>query len=712
MSFDNTKYHCEINGVPYNIRGYQRSEVSTFIPRLSSGDQRESDFDLLRSKTIDGFEAGTLQRYFNDNNAVFATEGLYPIYEDGTLYPVNPAVVTTDNILLGGSKSAMTAHLVTPDYAFVAGQSYSTPTNFLRRLNSDGTVTSITLPANISSGSRQIVSIVYFNSQIWVGTSDGLTMGYMAYTATTITEVGTGVATECVGGQLIVYKGSLYGTDGSTAQATSAVIRRHTGGTSARTFEQVGDTGLRNHDSTAKLFKFNNRIWLARKDGLWAYDGIQLVDVEIASFYNSRNYQFPTVLKGYLYYFMPDGWYRFNGSLIEKIYDISEIGMPYDVFVGKNRIFMTYRNSSVYGSTRYDKSMGYDYSTGDSEDGRIMCFNGKGLFTYARTTTYVRDPMALDFSGQGALWKGFAWGDTVYISLLYEKDGSDDYFKIDLDEINATGTKSWRLVSSIDDGDFPMIDKSLENVELVLDGDVSADEDITIEYRTDGFDGSTGWTTYGTIKTQTELKRYVWKSLVAGVTFRQIQFRLAGTTTAGYGIKKIVFRYLLTPDYKNQWTFTALCYGDDNISPLLLADGTEGAQTVATLRGNLYGARHSRQPVHFLDIDQLELTDNINSSVTTIPLTSTSLLKGSDGFIKIQDEIIYWYSKTATTLTVLRGVLGTTPASHVDNEFVFVLYRVIVRQIQNERIELTDPLNDTPENTDRSSEITLVLQEV
>jgi hypothetical protein len=34
------------------------------------------------------------------------------------------------------------------------------------------------------------------------------------------------------------------------------------------------------------------------------------------------------VLKGYLYYFMPDGYYRFNGSLIEKLYDVSEVGFP------------------------------------------------------------------------------------------------------------------------------------------------------------------------------------------------------------------------------------------------------------------------------------------------------------------------------------------------------------------------------------------------
>ena len=711
MSFDNSKYHVELNGVPYQVSGYQKSEVSTFIPRLGSGDQNETEFDLLRSKTNQGFEGGSLQRYFNDEKSAFAIERLYPIYDDGTLYPTNAPVTKTDGKLMGSGTSVMTAYLVTKDYMFIAHQSLSAPSNSLRRVDTSGTVQGITLPANISNSARRIESIVIFNNQIWVGTSDGLTMGYMAYTATTLTEVGSGTATECAGGQLIVYRGSLYGIDGSVGATTSSVLRKHTGGTSARTFEVVGDTGVRNHDTTAKMFKYNNRIMIARKDGLWAYDGIQMVDIETTDNYNSQNYMFPVTLKGYLYYFMPDGWYRFNGSLIEKMYDISEIGFPRDVFVGKNRIWFLYPNSSNQ-SSRYDKSMGYDYSTGDNVDGRIMCFNGKGMYTYARTSTWVKNTATEDFSGQGEIFKGLYFNDYLWISEWYEKTTGNEYYQIDLRELSATGNKIWRLVTSIHDNDFPMVDKSLENVELTLDGNVNADQTITIEYRTGGFDGSTGWTTLGTISTQTNLQEYVFENVPAGISYKQIQFRLSGTTAAEYGIKQFVMRYLVVPDYKNQWTMTFLCYGDDSFAPLLLADGTESTQSVDTLRSNIYTARNSNIPVKFIDIDALDLAEDLTNSETLVDITGIELLKGDRGFFQIDDEIFYWTAKTSTTATTVRGALGSTAATHTTGAKVYPLYRVIVRQIQNERVELTDPSPETASDKTRSSEITLTLQEV
>lgn len=706
MSFDNSKYHIELNSVPYQIRGYQKTELSTFIPRLSSGDQEESDFDLLRSKTIKGFEGGSLQRFWNDDSSIFASEGLYPKFDDGTLYPVNEAVAMSSNNPLGASKSAVTAWVVSDDYVFVAGRTYNTPTNSIRRIDSAGTVTSLTLPASLSSGG-EITSMVIKDGQLWVfATSISTAIYYMALSATTVTAItgGSGYLTNAV-----VFKGSIYGTG---ANYSNRILYRYTGNTTTRAFEQVGNTGQSDVDYYSKLLVYNNRIILTRAEGMYAYDGVQLVAIEDASQHiNEKNYRFPVVHRGYLYYFMPDGWYRFNGSLIEKLYDSSEIGFPKDVFTGKNRIWLMYVNSAFSGSSRYDKSMGYDYSSGNNVDGRLMVFNGKGLYTYARTSTFVKNPGTEDFSGQGELHRGFWFKDDIFLTENYEKTTGNEYFKIDTDELNATGNKDWRFITSIYDGDFPMIDKNLENVELFFDGEVPSDQTITIEYRTSGFDGSTSWTTLGTISTQTELKRYVWKSIPNGINFDQIQFRFSGDTDTGYGISRAVFRYTLTPDYKNQWTFTALCYGDLPLEPLLLADDTESAQAVQTLRGNIYTARNSNIPVKFIDIDCLDLNEALDNSETTVDVNSTALLKGDDGFIQIDDEIMYWYAKTAISLTVVRGVLGTSAATHNDNSKVFIVYRVIVRQIQNERIELDKP-ESTSEDKSRASEVTLTIQEV
>ena len=326
--------------------------------------------------------------------------------------------------------------------------------------------------------------------------------------------------------------------------------------------------------------------------------------------------------------------------------------------------------------------------------------------------TFVKNTGTEDFAGQGQLYGGFWFKDKVYLLENYEKTTTNEYFTIDTNEKTATGAKSWRLITSIFDGDFPQIDKNFENLELTFDGNLNS-QSITLEYRTTGFDTDTSWTTFGTINSTTETKRYTWKSITSGLTFRKIQFRISGSTDAEYGIEKLILRYILTPDYKNQWRFTVLCYGDDNLAPLMLADQTESTQSVADLRGNIYDSRDNDTPVIFIDTDQLDLNGSINDTTTTITLDSTKMLKGQEGFIKIDDEIMYYSARTSTTLTVTRGVLGTSGASHSDNSKVFIVYRVIVRQIINENIEMQDDgIDDITALKSKPSEITILLQEV
>lgn len=706
MAFDNTKNHIELNGQAYMVNAYQRTELSTFIPRLGPGDQTESQFDLLRGKTLRGFDGGMLQRYWNDDSSVFATENLYPIYDDGVLYPVNAPTTRTD---MGTGRPVITAQAKTKDYLFVAWQSTTGgSTQGIKRIDSSGTVTSLTTPTNITNLVRSITDMTIWKNKLWVcGTSTSTGIGGMYYM-----DLGSTTLTEVTGGsgyfyKMAVWRDQLYGTN--SGFVPNYVFYRYTGDTTTRSFVVLGATPAQTPSWNSVMFVFNNRVFLTRDDGLYAYDGTALVAVEDATAQvNTNNYRFPAVLKGYLYYFMPSGMYRYNGSLIEKLYDISELGMPKDVISSKDRLWLCYTNSAYSGSARYDKSMGYDYSTGTNVDGRVLVFNGKGMYTYARTSTFIKSgsPLLADEGENDKL----AWfNDNLYIFTRAEP--SNTHYSIATNENAISGNKSWRIVTSIFDGDFAMIDKNQENIEFVFDGNVSSDQSITLEYRTAGFDGSTGWTSAGTVSTQSEVLRQIWRTISAGLTFKKIQFRFSGTTAFSYGIAKIVFRYTLSPDYKNQWALTALCYGDNDLEPLTLDDGSISAVAVHILRGNIYASRHSDTPVKFIDIDQLDLNGAINDSTTTVVLNSTALIKGSSGFIQIEDEIMYWSAKTTTNLTVTRGVLGSTPASHANNLKVFLVYRVIVRQIQNERIILDNP--EIPsEDKSRASEISLILQEV
>lgn len=707
MSFLNQKYDVELNSVGYRIKGYSRSEVPTFIPRVGAGEQTESEFNLLRAKTLQGFDGGILQRFWRDDQTVFATEGMYPIYEDGVLYPVNSFTDPSGTIGLVG-KSVVTAWCTTKDYLFIAYRTFNAPTNFVKRIATDGTQQAITLPAGIS-GADIISSMVIWDNRLWLSAGTYATAvggtGYMDLSATSVTSIATNWLY-----RLAVYKGQLYGTGAATAYR-NAVLFRFTGSTSSYSVVEVGRTPNLVNSDEGELFVYNNRLFLARNDGLYAYDGILLATVEdLSKSVSENNYRFPRVLKGFMYYFMDDGFYRFNGSIIDKLYDSAEVGMPVSVCVGKNRLWIAYRNDEWGGSSRYDKAMGYNYSTGNNMDGRVAVFNGKSMYTYGRTSTFIKNPGTIDLTGQNATDEIMFFADKLWLSLYYAKNG--EYYTCSTAEASLSGSKSWRVISSIDD-EFPMIDKNLENVEIVFDGNVVNGEPVEVSYRTSGFEGSSGWTSLGPWVTSGDrLKIPVYLQIPAGVTYRRIQFKVTGTTTAGYGVAKFVVRNMLSPDMKLQWNFTALCYGDDPTAPLMLADNTEGTQTVRELRGNIYTARASDVPVKFVDWDQLDLNGAHNAATTTLTVNSTSLLKASTGFVQVDDEIMEYSAKTATQLTVQRGVLGTVAASHSDNAKVFPVYRVIVRQIQNERFVASDDERRTLEDKDLPTEITLVVQEV
>lgn len=704
MSFDNTKYDIELNNVGYRISGYKKSEASTFIPRLGSGSQSESEFDVLRSKTLEGFGGGMLQRLWKDDSSVFGSESLFPIYDDGVAYPIKTIGSSTL-----GVKSAVTAWVTTDKYLFYALWSYNTPTTSIKRVDAAGNVTSITCPTGLQQ--RMCTSMVIWNDQLWVAADGEYNLWYMSQNSTSLTQV---TASQTNGSMrlLCVYNGQLYGTNAGASDYNVHLLR-YTGSTTSISVTSAGDTGIRTPDYNAKVFTFNGKIYLARRDSLWAYDGIRISMVDSAmQNVSDKNYRFPTVLKGYLYYFMQDGFYRYNGNMIEKLYDISEVGFPVDVTAGKNRLWMAYTNSEFSGSSRYDKSMGYDYSSGNPLDGRVAVFDGKAMFTYARTNIGLSKGSNNDFSGQGENDKVLWFANRLYVFTSYEKTGPGTYFTMSTDELAQTGTTTWRMVTSVFDADFPMIDKTLENLEMVIDGTPTADETIAIEYRTTDFGGNTGWTNLGTFKTQSKLQESVIRALPAGLVFRRIQFRLSGTTSVLYGFAKFVIRYMLTPDYKYQWQFIANCFGDNPIEPLMLKDGKPSTQKVSLLRGTIYAARASDVPSVYVDIDQLDLNGAHDASVTTITLNTTALLKDS-GYIKVDDEIIYYSGKTATTLTnCVRGTLGTTAASHVDNAAVFAAYRVIVKQLVNERVEMDDSSLDRTEDMSHPSEISILLQEV
>lgn len=718
MAFDNTKYDVQINGVGYRISSYQKSVANSFIPRIGGGDQEETDFSLLRSKTIDNFAGGQLQRFWDDDTSFYGSEGLYPIYDDGSLYPVAAPVSSTG--LIGGTKAVATAFCDTENYTYIASRTFNMPTNRIIRVDTSGSTVVLTLPASLSGNIFSISSMVVYENNLHIATGSN-NMWYCPLSSTTVTEITSGSGAYS---KLIVWKGQMYGT---TGQGINRDLYRYTGNTTTKSYVKVGSVGTFDNDPTADLFIHANRIYLSRKDGLYAYDGLGLASVHDASrSVDPRNFKFPTSLRGWLYYWMPDGMWRTNGSIVEKMYDISEVGFPQDVCSGKDRMWIIYRNSSVEGSTRFDRLMGYDYSANNNVDGRLAVFNGSGMYTYSRTSTFVKNPGMDDVADQGAVDRVWWFNNKIYIFLYYEKTFGNEYFTVDTDEQNLTGQKSWRLLTSIFDGDFPMVDKSQENFEIVLDGNtdaVAVSDQINLSIRNDEFDQAGTWEALGDFLAEPDLKIDTHTNKPAGYGFRQVQYKLAGTTTAGYGIRKFVSRYLLAPEIRWEWTLVLNCWGDSDTEPLKLADGTESPKIVGqSLRGNIYRSAVSEFPVLFIDVDQIHMdTTGVLAATTNIPLRSAELLRnngglyrpelGSGGFLTVENEVIHWDVISGDSVNVkTRGALGTVAADHAASVKIFPTYRVLC-ELKNERY-INDRGGELAFDKSRPTEITVVLKEV
>ena len=330
MSFDNTKYDIELNGIAHRIKAYTKGEAPAFVPRVGSGSQSETEFNSLLSKTLEGFEGGCLQRFETDNKSYFGSEGLYPVFDDGVLYPIE--AFTTSSGLIGGTKAKLTAECSNSLYLFISSITLSAPTNSIRRIDTSGSSTTLTLPANISSGNGVITDMVIWNNELWISWADEFTPAYrmarMPLSSTTATEIEAANTSICFG-KMVVWGNQLYGTNYSGATSgRNSILYRYTGTTTVKTAVELGRTPNFG-PSYANLFIYNNRIVLTRNDGMFGYDGTRFVAFEdLSAQVNERNFNFAQPYKGYIYYFMPDGFYRYNGSLIEKLYDISEIGFP------------------------------------------------------------------------------------------------------------------------------------------------------------------------------------------------------------------------------------------------------------------------------------------------------------------------------------------------------------------------------------------------
>src|SRR5690606_38297293 len=97
----------------------------------------------------------------------YGSEGLYPIFDDGVLYPVNAP--SSASALISADKARLCAYVQTKDYVFIGYNKLTGSTNHIVRVDSSGAKTTLTLPASLTN-STPITSMVVWKDQLWVST--------------------------------------------------------------------------------------------------------------------------------------------------------------------------------------------------------------------------------------------------------------------------------------------------------------------------------------------------------------------------------------------------------------------------------------------------------------------------------------------------------------------------------------------------------------
>lgn len=643
--------------VGYLLRGngYQKQDADTFAPRFNTGEQGLNDLDLWKTMQITDFSGGMFQQKFEDTTKCLSVIGAIPSPVNGLLYQVPSP---TPGTMASGAVSMVnqTAWYIGSLYMIInkaaTGAIY---------LWTDSTKTVTAVKTDFATA---VSGIVVVNNILWVATSGGL---FWAYDGTTWTSQGSFGVTSLMGFDDAIY------CNGTSSTSDRGKLWKHpnTIGAAGTAIGNVGDV----NKSFNSMAVFNHRLYIGKPDGLFAYDGVQISCILDYSNDNSNsNFTSMVAAGGILYFMIKNTLYKFTGTSIEKIRDFGADEYVIALSVAYDRLWiMTQNTIGTVGS-------------------RFYYYNGVGFFCYAEFTS--NDFPAVPVT---PVMVGFADTGSRLLLGFTGKSGSTEaaVFHVDTTKEYTTGQgRDVVFTTSEFDGGFPYIDKFVDGITVTTEGGLVGDT-ITTLYSI--YDGSS-WGAYTT---------------VVPATYKRIKVKVTLTrsgSTSALALKSISMKYALSPDMKRKWGVTLLCQGTTD-NGLELLDGTIESLKPKELREQIYQCRINDTPSLFEDIDTCVLSGSHSNSVTTITVDSTAAFPPA-GYIKVDNEYISYTAKTATTFTgCVRGLFGSSAASHSSAAIVGTVYRVVISKISSERVVIpnnTDGLMDVFGN---ESEMVLQLQE-
>lgn len=755
-----SKSDMYIDQQPIMVDEYSRSSGDDLVARFGSAEMGETNLDMLKAHTQKSFAGGMFQRVFDDPERVSTLEGGYYNDADQKLY----FALKEAGMQSLAAFDELTAYCVHDDKIFVAVRTnvpypgMPGPNALYCFYDNDQTWRKITsLPTAVANSQHKITSMVVHRDRIFLsGNSRPDTESVAGFGIFRLeTTGGDGTSTTFVRVRqgawrlLASFRDTFYAIGSNGLWSHTKEFQAGTDQAVGTRIKGVGNYYTWRH-TTNFMREFNGALWVGKMDGLFRFDGVDVV--KVLDYTNSQmndNFMFGEVWNGRLYYFNGLKFYRFDGVNIEFLADFSPVtDQIFGVSAASDRVMITVRGTTT--------------SSSSDKFGNPITETDVDVYTYSGFGFYKTHTQGCWFAQYGYSAHMIA-GLNYY--LFFQNDGyfnasqeprysnaTGQYFLKDQEFTNQNRAERIDVISSEINNGYPSVDKMLSGVSI--DGQyLDVLDKLEVYVRTEPqlpVDADKEWTDWQLIwQKNADFAGYLNSGYIIhdgendgvlvtpskAVRYRRMQFRLVAavegewnedTYTDGWdGIenvtrfRSITMRYSLQPKQRLAWVLGAsLTPYYPGVTERFLSDGSADTRTAGDVRSTLYNSLHSKKPILFYDIDKYTIT-GISGDI----LTLSAPLFGRDGdVIAFSSDNISWgnrrIKKTANPLEVelvgegYRDVLGASLLTPSVGDEVRVSRLAYVTRVTSEIVQLAEA-NSSPDNPeDYGSMIRFELREL
>ena len=648
MAYDPDVHDITLNGQDFRVLARQRDSAPEFVAKFNTGSQGENDLDIFKSKSTNSFAGGQFQtRWDEDERVATITNGYYNEV-DGVLYPTPQGPSTGIAAPSGLGKIRQLVPFNT-ELLTIADNATNTGGQYTKTDKSQNTIT--TVPAAMSgttnTKSASIVNLAGGATEVWMTGKTNVINDVFSWagTSATITTQDTTEFLLLAMVRTVIYAiksgGVLYYWD-EPASAWKASGKR------------IGQ----NVPIPLDMFDFNNRLWVARTDGLYQWDGVEPVKVLDWTKNNAKMSTWQhAILFGWLYYMLDGFLYRFNGGTVEKLRDFRGVDIGC-IFAGQDRLWVGQNGASTWINGKQPYSDGTFY---------LHCFDQVGWFTW-KEWTYS------DVNITGGVY----WNGNLVIAQSHTTPTSTGHFEIYelADEFTDHDADTMTVELSEFDANFPNIDKYLKRIEVDHEA-LDAGDTIGVYVRT--YDG-TAWSAYTDLGDITTLTNNFIDLADQGLdgNFKSVQIKIDLVKASGSesGIRDVSFRYVIAPEIRWRWSITVTTNNEEL---------DDNATSPNIYRKAIEDALESNSPVDMLDVHWTILAEALDASETDITVDDASIFKINDLMLVESEKMRVTGIDTGTNiLTVVRGARNTTAATHAVDTKCYVNQEVYVTRLINE----------------------------